>query len=228
MSIFYPRFHFEVRYSHILNFSTVVKDVLSPYLRLVTSFKISNQGLLEENIKLLFEDDAYAIDVRWDKIIFTAENDINRFNDENSPISIFFEILDKLGKKESFGMITNCVFMAVMVNISEEKHEKILKDFKGQYLNSNTDKFFTEPDDIAIVLEKQENDRLTSITIGPYSPKDIPRRNLIPFKSQELFIKLAEKNGIMMEMKVFENNKNINFKYFKELIKLSNNYIKLM
>lgn len=228
MDINYPKFQFEVRYTNILNFSLTARNVVSPFLKLAKSFNIFNQGMLEEQIKLNFDDDAFAIDLRWDRIILIAEKDISRFSDNNSPVKTFFQILDKLSKESSFGVITNYLFWVTLVKIMPENYSAILANFKKNNLNPNVDIFIQDPDDISIVLEKKDGQKLTSIAIGPFSQTDIINRGLIPFKSPELQ-GLINSVGLIMELKIFESSSSVDFTIFKELIRLTTNqYSKLL
>jgi hypothetical protein len=221
------KIHFEVRYTHILNFSFVIKEILGPYLKLASSFSISNQGTAEESYKLDFSDDSFSIDFRWDRMIFLSERNIERFKEENSQIQIFFEVAEKLKSKDTFGVFTNYVYLVDMLKVIDNSFDKIKADIQTEFLTKNTDRIINNPDDLAIVLEKNGKNKNINITFGPFSESDINARNLIPFKSQEL-IELKNSSGILIELKIFEKTGIFNLALLKELISITNSYVKLI
>lgn len=221
------KFHFEVRYTHILNFSTVIKEILSPYLKLASSFIIGNQGTLEESYRLDFEEDSLWFDCRWDRMIFLSERNIDRFKEENSPIKFFFEIADKLAKRETFGIYTNYIVIVDLLKVTDQTFEQVRDEMKSGYLTIKTDELIKNPDDIAITLQKNTKNKDITLGFGPFSQNDIIERKLIPFKSQEL-LNILEASGKLMEVKIFEKTGEINFSLFKELLSLINGYAKLI
>ncbi len=221
------KFHFEVRYTHILNFSTVIKEILAPYLKLATSFSIGNQGAPEESYRLDFEEDSFSIDCRWDRMIFLSERNLDRFKEENSQIEVFFEIAEKLTKRDTFGIFTNYLVLVDLLKVMDKKFEQIKDEIKSDYLTIKTDEIIKNPDDIAITLQKIFKNKVITLIFGPFSQNDIVDRKLIPFKSPEL-LKLIETSGVLMEIKIFEKTGEVNFTLFKEIITIINSYTKLI
>lgn len=221
------KFQFEIRYTHILNFSTVIKEIISPFLKLASSFSIGNQGTPEESYRLDFEGDSFWIDCRWDRMIFLSERNIDRFKDENSPVQFFFKIAEKLTKRETFGVFTNYVLSVDFLKVLDDQFGKIKDDIKAKYLTSQTDDIIMNPDDIAITLQKNNKNKDITLSFGPFSQNDINERKLIPFKSPEL-TSAASSSGILLEIKIFEKTGEINFHLFKELLTLVNDYSKLI
>ena len=232
-NILCPKFQFEARYTHILNFNVVAREIISPYLKLATGFNISNQNLLEESIRLNFDTDDFAIEFRWDRAFIIGERNINRFDDENSAIKVFFDILTKLRNSSYFGRFTVCIYLAFLVKISNDSREKILANFKEKYFKPDIKNILDSPNDLAFVLEKKITDSLTeTVTVGPYSEEDNITHNLFPFDSSELeMLHSSDKQGKMVQLKIIENTSTVTFKTFKELIKTTNRYseyLKLM
>ncbi|MEZ5008935.1 MAG: hypothetical protein R2753_12355 [Chitinophagales bacterium] len=50
MDTIIPVFQFEIRYNHILNFSQIVRKLLSPFVRLGQSIGVENENTLNERI----------------------------------------------------------------------------------------------------------------------------------------------------------------------------------
>ena len=180
-----PKFQFEVRYTHILNFSLIAREILSPYLKLTTGFQIFGQNSLEETIRINFEEDCFHIDVRWDRILLVGERDIERFDDENSQIKVFFEIIDKLQTTNSFGNFTGFFLLIYFVKIQDKTQNKILDEFISKYCNVEVRKLLNDPNDIGITLEKSNHaGKQEAITVGPFTNKEIEIHSLMPFKSK--------------------------------------------
>ena len=221
------KFQFEVRYTHILNFSSIIKDILGPYLKLASSFSISNQGVAEESYRLDFEEDSFWVDFRWDRMIFLSERNIDRFKHDNSQVQIFFDIAEKLKQKETFGVISHYILLADLLKVIDRPFQEIKGEIKTEYLTTNTDKIINEPDDLAITLQKNDRNKDITITFGPFAKNDIEARKLIPFKSPEL-LEHMNSSGVLIELKTFEKTGTVNYALFKELINLTYNYAKLI
>ena len=223
-----PKFQFEVRYTHILNFSLIAREILSPYLKLTTGFQIFGQNSLEETIRINFEEDSFHIDVRWDRIILIGERDIERFDDENSQIKVFFEIIDKLQNTNSFGSFTSFLFLIYFVKIQEKVQNKILDEFVSKYCTPEIKNLLNDPNDISITLEKSNYaDKQETIMVGLFTNKDLEVHSLMPFKSKEL-LDIRQKYGLMLQLRIFENITKPTFKTFQKLIESAGVYSKLL
>ena len=211
------KFQFEIRYTNILNFGPVAREIISPYLKLASGFRINNQGLLEEEIKLDFDLGNFSIDVRWDKMVILSENNMLQYNDENSNLGIAFSILDKLSNSSSFGSIKNYILLATCLISAKDTHSNSLDRFRDKFFVKNCFQHF-KPSDYAVIFEKEEDEKLTTLTLGPYSNKDLVFRNI---KSIGYVDTNSENdiNGFMVDIKIFEPISKIKHKTFVELTK---------
>ena len=228
MNQVYPLTQLELRYTQILNFSQVIRELISPYLRLTTSFNITNQGKLEETIRINFEDDPFFIDCRWDRIIFVTQNDPKRYVKPNSTMKIFWEIVEKLSQLPSFGMFKHSAFYTFEIKIFKEVQGEIIKKFKAKYLTLEVDNILNLSTDIAIVLEKIAPEKQVTITYGAYSKNDIKKYNLFPF-TQDNPESLNNEFGTLFRFQVIEDynkfNNDILKKYLEEFERCSSQFI---
>jgi hypothetical protein len=225
-AILYPKFQFEVRYTHILNFSNIAREIISPFIKLCNSFNFFNEGTKEETIRLIFEDD-FFIDVRWDKIILLSERNPNRFDDENSQITVFFKILKKLQETISFGKFNNYYFLLYLVKLSDETSAEILGSFKKKYFHDSVDKLLPNANDYSVVLQRNDDkkNKQEQISTGPYSYRDNSKHTLLPFNSAELNeLQLHTVKGRMLYMMILEDITDMNFKILRDLIKQADKY----
>lgn len=221
------RIQFEIKYTHILNFGSLYKEVVSPYLKLSSGFTLHNQNTPQEYIQILFEEDNFHIDCRWDRIIFVSEGSLSKFKDTKSSFKIFFEIFEKLRAQSSFGKINNYVALAHGVRIKEkEDFESLVESFQGNFLKSKVNNISAGKavDDIAIILEFTEGGKDVNLSIGPYDyEKDIDNRNLTPFKSSELN-PIKENHGYIMQLKINEVTQEVNFEKVTSFIEIVEKY----
>ena len=130
MEALIPRIQFEIRYTHILNFSTIIKEIISPFIKLGDNFNISNQGSLIEGIKINFEKEKFSIECLWDRMILITQEDIDQLGDQNATIKVFFDIYNKLKEYPSFGEIRNYLLVLTVIYLNNEKSEENLKNLK--------------------------------------------------------------------------------------------------
>ncbi len=100
-----PRVVFELHYDFMLNFSEVYRGLLGPFVRLASNISLLNEGKITEALRLEFLEDKLRIDVCPDRMILLTEGEmpLAAFESSTSPGKVFFEILDKLRKVETFG-----------------------------------------------------------------------------------------------------------------------------
>lgn len=223
MNYVYPLTQFEIRFTHILNFNQIIREILSPYLRMSSSFNFSNQGRFEESIRINFEDDLYSIDCRWDRLVFLCEDEPSRFSKQNSTFKLFWEILEKLTQIATFGALRHSLFVSHEINILDITQDEILKKVKEKFFTSEIDKVMKDPDELAITLEKGSFSKQTTITFGPYSNADNKKYNLFPFKGSK-FNEVEEKFGTLLKFQVLEEFKKIDLDIFKRLVEEQKSY----
>ena len=123
-------FQFEIRYSHILNFSQIGRKIIAPYVKLAQSISVENQNSLEERLVLNFEDDEYLIIVAWDRLLIKGQNSISKYTEPNSPFQMpFLDILDKLRKLSEFGSIKNILFAINYIKKLDVTKDKLFDYF---------------------------------------------------------------------------------------------------
>lgn len=221
------RIQFEIKYTHVLNFSNIYREIVSPYLKLSSGFKLQHQNTPQEYIQLIFDEDNFHVDCRWDRIIFVSEGSLSKFKDSKSSFKIFFEIFEQIRKQPSFGKVNNYVALVHGIKLYDNKtSQDLVENFQKKFLNDNTFKICAGNDvkDLAVVLDFNELNKEVDITFGPFDPeRDIQTRNLHPFKSQELN-KISEDLGYIMELKLNDVTQEINFSKFKTFIELVEKY----
>lgn len=216
----------EVRYTHILDFSTSIKPLLSPFLKLAHGFNLNNQGRLDEGYKLNFETDRFSVEARWDRIILIIEGDLARFEEETSSLSVFFDIVDAIKNLSSFGTITNCVFLTYFFEAQQKEKAEVVKSFNDTYFKHEVQNILNAPTNLSFELAKEIEDKESiSITLNPFSSYEIENKNLLPFGSEDS-LKLYDEEGVLMSVKIFRKNNNFVFKDFIKLKKETREYSK--
>ncbi|GAA5522328.1 hypothetical protein LQ318_11310 [Aliifodinibius salicampi] len=220
------KFQFEIRYTYILDFESHYKSILSPYLKFASGMQIHGQGTRNEYIKLLFEEDGYSIDCRWDRMVFVYEGEINNLKKNQSALNkIFFEIFDQISSLQSFGKITNYLIVANGVKLVENEHfEELVEKFTSHYLSDSANVHFDgDNKDSAIIVEYNKDGVDVTQKFGPYNcQNDIDKHDLLPFNMEE-DTKLKKMNGLIMQLKFFEETAFINFDKTTVLIEEMNN-----
>lgn len=224
MNTFLPKIQLEVRYTHILNFNSIIKEIISPFIKLGDSFNISNQGTLAEGIKINFEKDKFSIECMWDRMILITQDDVNQIGDKNATIKVFFDIYEKLKEYSSFGELRNILLLVTVVHLNDKNYDQNLEDLRNKYLTESNYDVLKNISDFSITLEKQRKNELKSITLGPYSSKERDRRNLNPFNNENL-LSLYSKSGIMRDVKVWQEKHDITQLEIKNIVEEIKPYI---
>ena len=200
-----PKISFEIRYTYILNFDSMIREVASPFIKFASAFSFTNPNSYADGIKLEFEEDLFSIEIRWDRIILLTQSNLDRLGDPNDSTNIMFELFEKITESLSFGTTINYLCQVVFVEINDKNFQENVIAFKDQYLNNNN--AFENISDIRLTLEKsEEKDKKYRIDFGPFLPKDIERHGLIPFENIENnpFKELRSNFGIIKDVKLME------------------------
>jgi hypothetical protein len=215
------KFQFEIRYTYILDFESHYKSILSPYLKLATGMEIHGQNTRTEYLKLLFEEDGFSIDCRWDRIVFVSEGKLNNLKNSQSALNkIFYEIFDKFTALSSFGTVTNYVMVANGVKqIEDSNFEDLVEDFTNHYLTENALSHFNGTDkDLGITTNYTRSGIDIAERFGPFNyQEDIERQNLLPF-SKDDNSELKSNHGYMLQVKFYEETGSIDFNKTANLI----------
>lgn len=223
MSSIYPLAQFEIRFSPILNFNSIIRELLSPYLRMASSFNFANQGKYEESIKINFEEEFYSIDCRWDRVVFVCQEDPSRFSKQNSTMKIFWEIVEKITLMPTFGTLKHSLFVCYEIKVLDESQESIISKFKSKYFTKEIDRIMEAPNELAVILEMGTSTKATTLTFGPYTNEDNKKHNLFPYDSPGL-TEITGKFGMLIKYHVFEELKKIDLHLFKNLLESQKKY----
>ncbi len=225
MNLFVPAHQFEIRFTNLINFPFIIREVLSPFVPLAKAIQIERENTLQARFTLTF--DTYSVLVFWDRVVFRFEGDTSTLLENNSIVEEpFFNIFSKIKELKDFGTITNMLHYTVCMNIIEGKtKEVVVNDFSKMYLNESTKKIMSNPNDLGIILEDKIGSIGININFGPYTGiDDLKNRNITPVTDH--IIENSAKFGEFAEIKLVETSKIANFKKYKELSTLSNDYLK--
>lgn len=134
-----PRIVFELKYDFMLDFAQSYPSLLGPFVRLAKTLSILNEGKLNETLRLDFVEDKFRIEVGPENMILVTEGEcpLPLFAHATAPGKIFFEILEKLRKEETFGNFKHLLLlMECFLEIEGEK-EEIVEKLQSSYLNAN-------------------------------------------------------------------------------------------
>lgn len=220
---------FEIRYTPILNFQEVYRRILSPYLR-IAKFNIFNQNQINEYIILLFEEDAYQIDCRFDRIVFVSEGTRDDLKKSSGPFFLFFEILQKIKESSSFGKFTNALLAEWNLKTTEKNKDEVVKTFAEKFLkepiNFNLESYPEK--DYKVTLEfKNRKDELR-YEFGPFQyEKDVLNYQLNSVSKKDMNT-FKNMNGLLINATYFENIGDPQFSTYKSFSKvISENSVRL-
>lgn len=221
MSMLVPIHQFEIRFTPIIDFATVSKEIIGPYIKLTTKFNIEFENTVDQRINLLFEPQGYSIHLYWDRIFLKTNLGFNGLTESNSIfVDPFLNIFNKLKLLDSFGKVNSFLFFTVVIkNEQDISFDKIVSDFKNKYFKEVVSEIMGETNDCAIVLEKKRNGFFYNTTFGPYKGiEDLKKRNVnIDFAKEEY-----NKFGLMMDLRISGDDQDISLKVYKELVEIAN------
>lgn len=181
MKALIPVHQFEIRYTQILNFESLSKELVAPFVKLASSINIENENTHRQKITLKFDEDGYTISVWWDRIFLRSESGYDKLRAELSPFeSPFLNLFKKLTESSSFGQIANVIFYTIAVKIYKDiEIPKLVSDFKSTYFTEKIDELVSSSDDVSITLEKTIGVSRVSTVFGPYvGINDLYKRNI--------------------------------------------------
>ena len=126
---------FEIRYSTILDFSNLSKKIVAPYTR-QAAITIRNENSVHQTIQLDFLNDGFVCTFDYGTAILRVDTKSgNLILNENSALTAFFDILNKIAKLEEFGNFNNYLFEAI--HLSEDNG--ILRSKESSIFGENLD-----------------------------------------------------------------------------------------
>ena len=211
MALIKSHHQIEIRFTPILNFDTLSKSIIAPYLKISSSFNIEEENSVRQRITLGFDSETYKIVFHWDRLILTTSAPIDNFNKAGSIIEEpFFSILQKIIKLEEFGKVLNCLYYRVKVNSKDAyDNSKFTKDF----LSKNTISILPFTDS-GVVIEKIVNGETTNVSIGPYlGIIDVQKRGIKFAESERK--ELSKPGGIIADVKIFKIVDKVSFRDYQ-------------
>jgi hypothetical protein len=212
-------FHqFEVRYTGMLNFSNIGKNIVGPYVQLANRISIENEGRINERLRLHFDSDSYHIDVHWDRLVLRYEGDLGVLIERNSIIEEpYFSILGKLQEQDTFGHLTDHLAYTIFVKVINKSREEIFERFNSKMITQYASELVEGFTDTAVTIERISDELEENITYGPYlGISDILRR-VSDFSHKSLPFE-ADARGVICEVKMLKRDSNIDFKIYKSLV----------
>lgn len=223
MSTFYARYQLEVRYHKLLNFNDFIAKIINPYFKLASDVDVIRDINTSDRYKLKFDEDKFTIDIWWDRAYILCQGPIENKLQTSSSFNLFFQILDKMHKHEEFiGFKNNLAHFDIVKTFEINNERELLTKFKSKYINENYSQFFDDISDYSFTVENGSvQKKLTGLTIGPFTKRDLSKHGLFPFGSAEI-LELESKYGLLIKLKLFEKSNQFTNDNFKEIVKTLN------
>lgn len=223
MQITIPFHQFEIRFTKLLNFSSMVQDVIGPFASMALDVNVEQENTI--NCRYSFRFEGYEVFLYWDRILIKTDGEIKHLKDNNSIIEEpFFNMFNKIKELSGFGRVLNCLCVSIIINHTGKNQTEIVEAFSNKFLlTKNSDKLLSNPSDICLILEKNINERQESIHYGPYLGIEDLKKRAIVTKNREILAQL-DKFGEMAEVKIFEPLHSISFSKYKEYLKTTLGY----
>jgi len=172
----------EIRYTTIINFSSIIKDIIGPFIKLTDNVSIANENSFKEKITLNFDSGLYTIIISSNLLLLKYEGDTETLKTSNSIIeNPYLGIYGRLKSSQYFGRIVNTLFYAFNVSVDpNNKLSDVVKKSSIDGLNPYILEINKEISDVGVILEMEKKDKsLTRINLGPYKGyADLEKRNL--------------------------------------------------
>ncbi len=231
MEYFAPVHQFEIRFSKLLNFSSIAEEVLSPFIPFSNDIQIDRTGG-NANYNLIYDN--YNIGLQYDRILIRFEGDIEPLQESGSVVQDpFFAIYKKLSEHTSFGAAKNLLLYTIYVKTNDSddidsKFSSIVSDFTKKYVKTEETKAIIENlDDISLTFELKGENELIRLEFGPYKGiGDLNKRNFL-IASQEMANKCLPMGQMCIATITgsLAKSKGLNFSSYKSLYNISKSYI---
>lgn len=190
----------EVKYTTLLNYSSVVRPLVSSLLSRA-NINITNIDTSNEIISLSFND-GFDLEIRWDRLVFVTRSDFSNLIHSNGPLKTFFDLLVAIieNPSNSFGKITNFIFAKWDLLENNENFETNLRVFNEGLVGSESPlPKDTVLSDIGTIVRFSEGNYRGEIVFGPYNAKnDINEHRLYDNVSVEHNEYLDSTNGYLL------------------------------
>jgi len=223
MEFLVPRFQIEIKFTPLLNFSSIGKEVLSNFVSEVQTLNVLGENTINESIVLDY-DQYNRITLNFLSLILFTEGPIFHLSESNSFIEHpLLDILNQLKTVRGWGNINKVLYYGVFVKIQPDKsNEQVIQEFKTMYFNQSVNDIFgSEPKDYAFTIKNKIRNSEVYVEKGPYSGiKDLKAKKAVP-KDPEMNVKL-QGVGEGTIITIADDNPAFSFSSFKENL----NYIK--
>lgn len=215
-----PSFQFEIIYEPILNFHQVYRKAMSPFSRLADSTEILDIHSLKETLHLEFHEEKFDIFCNLESLLFRTQEDLSRFTKSaQSPIRVFYEILDKFREFDTFGNVKSYTMTVEYLN--PLLTENVNKNFTTDFLKKNRFGDYQDGIYAGISFSKQKGSRRQDILVSTYNEqiRSEQLQNSFPIDKSAAFRYLDNQQGYHLFYKVHENAPtDVSFKLFIDLI----------
>jgi hypothetical protein len=205
---------YNIEYVHILSFKEEYKQAIIPFFGFDgLRYGIDNENTIHESIRLIFKLEFFALFIRKEGITFIYEGDANDLKNQNGAIKIFWDLFENIKKFQGFKKSTRHSIIVHNVDIKESNEvDAVLSN--NDYFKINP---FGKLDEFACIYEYTKENSRIKFEFGNYSPKDIAKHELTPFKN-ELNKDLMDNVGLMSRLEIKEECGSPTFNKFKALL----------
>jgi hypothetical protein len=215
---------FEIRFSPIINFPAVYRDIVAPYLK-SCEYHIVNENSNQEVITMIYTSSNYMYDLRWDRFIFISEGDRSDLIEPQGPLFVYFEILKTLVKHKNFGEIRNAILLDFLLQEYKKEFHEIAEKFVDIYFTKEVPVEFKSFDkDMAITLAFEKEKKELRVTYGPFNNEtDLEKFGLSPLgkiKNETL----KNLNGLLIQFVYYEPLNAVDLNIFRRFIETRRDY----
>ncbi len=217
-----PRIVFELKYDFMLDFAQNYRSLLGPFVRLAKTLSILNEGKLNETLRLDFVEDKFRIDIGPENIILVTEGEIPLplFAHPTAPGKIFFEILEKLRKEETFGNFKHLLLLMECIVEIEGDRETIVEKLHRSYLNPSLLEPKSRSRTFDLNFGSNKGDGFNNLHVA-YFDNSILHNNSIDLflfsTDKAMDVILRESNGMLLGYTLFEKNiSKVDLRLFRE------------
>jgi hypothetical protein len=208
------RVQFNIGFIHILTFREEYKDLFSPYFKFdKLKYAIDNENTIHEAIRLIFPTENIIVNARKDGITFFFEGDVNELKNQNGIIKIYWDLYEGIRKFKAFHKAINHNLVIHAVDIKEPSEIKTILE-KNPYFTINP---FGKLNEFACVYEYDKENLKCKFSFGNYTPDDINKHDLMPFKTK-FNEELINGTGLISRIELTEETLSPSFTKFKTLL----------
>lgn len=216
----------EVRFANILLFRDFYRPLVKKYQEEIKLF-INNAGQeYNEGVQMIFDEKGFAIDLRWDRVIFVTYQWPSNMLSTSGPLFDFLEIVKNIEKE------TNLIALILaewnLLPIDRSENEYAAKDFLGREIKRLLPHSNKINEEDAIVQVNYKGDECSmKVNYGPFRrDRDLKQMEAmsIPFTLPQMEVK--DLKGVMTYITISEKIKHLKIDQIKMLNKDVDNILK--